>query len=86
MTLLAKIASPLVTLLDVSGRALLWLLGAISGLDLARQALADLGQAKRVECGKENTTIIDGSGTAADIEAAVRSVCSDNRDMAAIVW
>jgi putative hemolysin len=27
MTLLAKIASPLVTLLDVSGRALLWLLG-----------------------------------------------------------
>ena len=24
--------------------------------------------------------------TAADIEAAVRSVCSDNRDMAAIVW
>src|SRR5438045_3396488 len=28
MTLLAKIASPLVTLLDVSGKALLWLLGA----------------------------------------------------------
>jgi hypothetical protein len=24
--------------------------------------------------------------TAADIESAVRSVCSDNRDMAAIVW
>ena len=24
--------------------------------------------------------------TGADIEAAVRSVCSDNRDMAAIVW
>lgn len=24
--------------------------------------------------------------TAADIEAAVRSVCSDNRDMASIVW
>lgn len=24
--------------------------------------------------------------TSADIQAAVRSVCSDNRDMAAIVW
>ena len=24
--------------------------------------------------------------SAADMEAAVRSVCSDNRDMAAIVW
>lgn len=24
--------------------------------------------------------------TATDIDAAIRSVCSDNRDMAAIVW
>ena len=32
------------------------------GLTLEKVTLADLGQAKRVECGKENTTIIDGAG------------------------
>jgi chaperonin GroEL len=36
--------------------------------------LADLGQAKRVEVGKENTTIIDGAGAAADIEARVKQI------------
>jgi chaperonin GroEL len=36
--------------------------------------LADLGQAKRIEVGKENTIIIDGSGAAADIEARVKQV------------
>ena len=39
------------------------------GLTLEKVTLADLGQAKRVEVGKENTTIIDGMGAAADIEA-----------------
>ena len=42
------------------------------GLSLEKVTLADLGQAKRVEVGKENTTIIDGAGAAADIEAHVK--------------
>ncbi|MBL8286525.1 MAG: chaperonin GroEL, partial [Rubrivivax sp.] len=44
------------------------------GLTLEKVTLADLGQAKRVECGKENTTIIDGSGKADDIQARVKQI------------
>jgi chaperonin GroEL len=44
------------------------------GLALDKVTLADLGQAKRVEVGKENTTIIDGAGEAADIEARVKQI------------
>ncbi|TAK96506.1 MAG: chaperonin GroEL, partial [Aquabacterium sp.] len=44
------------------------------GLALDKVTLADLGQAKRVEVGKENTTIIDGTGAAADIEARVKQI------------
>ena len=44
------------------------------GLTLEKVTLADLGQAKRVEVGKENTTIIDGAGAGADIEARVKQV------------
>src|SRR3982750_3236400 len=44
------------------------------GLALDKVTLADLGQAKRIEVGKENTTIIDGAGAAADIEARVKQV------------
>ena len=44
------------------------------GLTLEKVTLADLGQAKRVEIGKENTTIIDGAGKAADIEARVKQI------------
>jgi len=44
------------------------------GLSLEKVTLADLGQAKRVEVGKENTIIIDGAGAAADIEARVKQV------------
>ena len=44
------------------------------GLTLEKATLADLGQAKRVEIAKENTTIIDGAGAAADIEARVKQV------------
>ncbi|SHN67617.1 chaperonin GroEL [Duganella sacchari] len=40
------------------------LLSSDSGLTLATLTLADLGQARRVEAGKEHTTIIDGSGAA----------------------
>ena len=44
------------------------------GLSLEKVTLADLGQAKRIEVGKENTTIIDGEGQAADIEARVKQI------------
>jgi chaperonin GroEL len=44
------------------------------GLTLEKVALTDLGQAKRVEVAKENTTIIDGAGAAADIEARVKQI------------
>jgi chaperonin GroEL len=44
------------------------------GLTLEKVQLADLGQAKRVEIAKENTTIIDGAGKGADIEARVKQV------------
>jgi chaperonin GroEL len=44
------------------------------GLTLEKVTLADLGQAKRVEVAKENTTVIDGAGAAADIEARVKQV------------
>ena len=44
------------------------------GLTLEKATLADLGQAQRIEVGKENTTIIDGGGAAADIEARVKQV------------
>ncbi len=44
------------------------------GLSLEKVTLADLGQAKRIEVGKENTIIIDGAGASADIEARVKQV------------
>jgi len=44
------------------------------GLTLEKVTLADLGSAKRVEVGKENTIIIDGAGAADDIEARVKQV------------
>ncbi len=44
------------------------------GLSLEKVTLADLGQAKRIEVGKENTIIIDGNGAAADIEARVKQI------------
>ena len=42
------------------------------GLTLEKATLNDLGQAKRIEVGKENTTIIDGAGEAEAIEARVK--------------
>jgi len=45
-----------------------------TGLSLEKATLAELGQAKRIEVGKENTTIIDGAGEAATIEARVKQV------------
>ncbi|MFL9963424.1 chaperonin GroEL [Paraburkholderia sediminicola] len=45
-----------------------------TGLTLEKATLAELGQAKRIEVGKENTTIIDGAGEAENIEARVKQV------------
>jgi len=44
------------------------------GLKLENLALNDLGQAKRITVDKDNTTIVDGSGKKADIEARVKQI------------
>jgi len=44
------------------------------GLTLEKAALTDLGQAKRIEIGKEETTIIDGNGDTKAIEGRVKSI------------
>ncbi|HBX25929.1 MAG TPA: chaperonin GroEL [Gammaproteobacteria bacterium] len=44
------------------------------GLSLETATLDDLGTAKRVQISKENTTIIDGAGKAADIKGRVKQI------------
>jgi chaperonin GroEL len=44
------------------------------GLSLETVSLDDLGQAKKVQITKENTTIIDGAGQAEDIKARVDQI------------
>jgi chaperonin GroEL len=44
------------------------------GLKLENASLKDLGRAKRVEVAKEDTTIIDGAGEKAAIEARVKNI------------
>jgi chaperonin GroEL len=44
------------------------------GLTLEKVTLEDLGEAKKVVVEKENTTIIDGSGKASDIQARIASI------------
>jgi chaperonin GroEL len=44
------------------------------GLSLEKATLSDLGEAKKVLVEKENTTIIDGAGKAADIKSRVESI------------
>ncbi|GAB7126267.1 chaperonin GroEL [Silvimonas sp. JCM 19000] len=46
------------------------------GLTLEKTTLAELGQAKRIEVGKENTTIIDGAGSEDTIKARVGQIRS----------
>ncbi|MDR3427552.1 MULTISPECIES: chaperonin GroEL [Silvimonas] len=46
------------------------------GLTLEKATLAELGQAKRIEVGKENTTIIDGAGQEESIKARVGQIRS----------
>ncbi|MFZ9407786.1 MAG: chaperonin GroEL [Burkholderiaceae bacterium] len=45
-----------------------------TGMTLEKATLQDLGRAKRVEIGKENTTLIDGAGDAKNIEARVKAI------------
>ena len=45
-----------------------------TGMSLEKATLAELGQAKRIEVGKENTTVIDGAGDSKSIEARVKQV------------
>ena len=45
-----------------------------TGMTLEGVTLEHLGQAKRIEVGKENTIIIDGSGEGANIEARVKQI------------
>ena len=44
------------------------------GLSLEKATLDDLGNAKRITVSKENTTIVDGAGKAADIEGRVSQI------------
>ncbi|OWT73785.1 MULTISPECIES: chaperonin GroEL [unclassified Achromobacter] len=45
-----------------------------TGMSLEKASLQELGQAKRIEVGKENTTIIDGAGDSTSIEARVKQI------------
>ena len=44
------------------------------GMELEKATLEDLGQAKRVVISKDNTTIIDGIGEEAEIQAVVDGI------------
>ncbi len=44
------------------------------GLSLEKATLQDLGRAKRIEVGKENTTIIDGAGSADNIKGRIAQI------------
>jgi len=44
------------------------------GLQLEKATIADLGRAKKVQVSKENTTIIDGAGETAGIEARIKQI------------
>jgi chaperonin GroEL len=45
-----------------------------TGMQLEKATLKELGQAKRIEIGKEETTIIDGNGDTKSIEGRVKSI------------
>jgi len=45
-----------------------------TGMQLEKTTLKDLGQAKRIEIGKEETTIIDGNGDTKTIEGRVKNI------------
>ena len=51
-----------------------------TGLSLEKATLAELGQAKRIEVAKENTTVIDGAGDKKNIEARVKQIRAQIED------
>jgi len=50
------------------------------GLKLESVTLKDLGRAKRIRIDKDNTTIVDGAGKKADIEARVKQIRAQVED------
>ena len=50
------------------------------GLSLEKASLADLGGAKKIQVSKENTTIIDGGGGAAEIKGRVEQIQKEKED------
>ncbi|NND37291.1 MAG: chaperonin GroEL [Gammaproteobacteria bacterium] len=50
------------------------------GLSLEKATLDDLGHAKKIQITKENTTIIDGAGTAKEIKARVDQIQKEIED------
>jgi chaperonin GroEL len=50
------------------------------GLKLENVTLKNLGKAKKVESGKENTTIIDGAGNKKDIEGRIKQIRAQIED------
>jgi chaperonin GroEL len=44
------------------------------GLSLEKATIKDLGRAKKIQVSKENTTIIDGAGTADGIQARIKQI------------
>ena len=47
------------------------------GLSLEKADLEDLGEAKKIQVSKENTTVIDGAGSAADIKGRVDQISAE---------
>ena len=50
------------------------------GLSLEKATLEDLGEAKKIQITKENSTIIDGAGSAKDIKARVDQIQKEVED------
>ncbi len=50
------------------------------GLSLERATIKDLGRAKKVQVSKENTTIIDGVGDKANVDARVAQIKTQIQD------
>ncbi len=51
-----------------------------TGMQLEKVTVEDLGTAKRVEIGKENTTIVGGSGKSKDIKARIGAIRKEIED------
>jgi len=51
-----------------------------TGMNINQVTLADLGRAKKVVVDKENTTIVEGAGSAEDIQARVNMIKKQSDD------